>query len=221
MNDDELIIAIKERFAEVHLSTPLGVIARRRRTLRARRQIFGVAGATALAGAAALAVAGQVSGNAPSTPSAAPSPTRSTSPLPGATLAAWSVAEHADGTVQVTIRDLQDPDGLQTKLRADGIPANVHFYPSLQDWGWTPGPSSDDQMPPLPASCTQYDASRTPLGYVAPSDADSTVVFTIDPSDIPYGAGVALESAPLGPQEPQVYVAFEALVNANPQCTGS
>src|SRR5262245_8777364 len=140
MNDDELIGVVRESFAEVRLSTPLGAIARRRRTLRVRRRIFGSAGVTILAGAALLAVAGQLSGGGGTTPS--------TQPVPRAELAAWSVAEQADGTVQVTIRDLRDPDGLQSELRADGIPANVAFYATWPDWGWTPGPGAAEQMPP-------------------------------------------------------------------------
>jgi DNA-directed RNA polymerase specialized sigma24 family protein len=33
----------------------------------------------------------------------------------------------ADGLVDVTIRELRDPAGLQSKLRADGVPASVTF----------------------------------------------------------------------------------------------
>jgi hypothetical protein len=129
------------------------------------------------------------------------------------------VAEQADGTVRVTIRDLQNPDGLQSELRADGIPANVQFYANWLDWGWTPGPDAQGQMPPLPASCTRYDASRM-LGRVFPDQSsDTTLVFTIDPSAIPDGAGVALQAAIT--EDVQEFLGIKSLVEASPQCTGS
>ncbi len=34
----------------------------------------------------------------------------------------------ADGTIAVTIRELRDPAGLQSRLRADGVPASVSFF---------------------------------------------------------------------------------------------
>lgn len=45
-----------------------------------------------------------------------------------ATLAAWTTIKRG-GLVQVTIHQLRDPQGLQSALRADGIPANVRFLP--------------------------------------------------------------------------------------------
>jgi hypothetical protein len=40
-------------------------------------------------------------------------------------LADWAVSRAPDGTVDVTIRQLSDPAGLQARLRADGVPASV------------------------------------------------------------------------------------------------
>ena len=40
-------------------------------------------------------------------------------------LAAWTVAKQANGDITVTVRQLRDPSGLQSTLRADGVPASV------------------------------------------------------------------------------------------------
>jgi hypothetical protein len=37
------------------------------------------------------------------------------------------VAKQADSNVYVTVRELSDPAGLQSRLRADGVPASVTF----------------------------------------------------------------------------------------------
>ena len=62
---------------------------------------------------------------------------------PGAQLAAWTVVKQADGNVYVTIRQFRDPAGLQTRLRADGVPASVTFTgqqnPACQPYPYRPG----------------------------------------------------------------------------------
>ncbi|MEW9530925.1 hypothetical protein [Microbispora sp. NPDC049125] len=40
---------------------------------------------------------------------------------------AYAVAESADGTLTVTLNELRDPDGLEAKLRAAGVKADVTF----------------------------------------------------------------------------------------------
>jgi hypothetical protein len=61
---------------------------------------------------------------------------------PGAHLAAWTVVKRA-GNVYVTIRQFRDPAGLQTRLRADGVPASVTFTgqqnPACQPYPYRPG----------------------------------------------------------------------------------
>jgi hypothetical protein len=61
---------------------------------------------------------------------------------PGAHLAAWTVVKQA-GNVYVTIRQFRDPAGLQTRLRADGVPASVTFTgqqnPACQPYPYRPG----------------------------------------------------------------------------------
>ncbi len=45
----------------------------------------------------------------------------------GTTLAAWTVIKLQHGVLRVTIRELRNPAGLWSLLRADGVPANVQF----------------------------------------------------------------------------------------------
>ena len=113
--NDELVTAVREQRNKVHMNVPVEQIISRGRAVRKRRRIPGIAGALALAAVAAFAVtalwpASHQSGHGP-----------------GAQLAAWTVTKQADGTVYVTIRELRDPAGLQSKLRADGLPASVIF----------------------------------------------------------------------------------------------
>lgn len=46
-------------------------------------------------------------------------------PISHARQAAWIVTEHPDGSVTVWFRDYSDPEGLQARLRAAGVRANV------------------------------------------------------------------------------------------------
>jgi hypothetical protein len=88
---------------------------------RRRRLVLPVTAATAALAAAATALM-LVSGS----PVAA---TRHSGGRQSVTLAAWSVIARPAGLVQVTIHQLRDPEGLESALRADGVPANVRFLP--------------------------------------------------------------------------------------------
>jgi hypothetical protein len=209
MNDEQLMTALRARLADVHMGMPLEAIERRGRRRQRHRITATAAATTGLAGtAAAFAVPGLFShGSATAAPTTA-APTLITTPMrtPNATLAAWTVATGADGTVQVTIRQLSDPAGLQAQLRADGIPANVSFDP---DWSIARFPA--------PAGCQRVDGSAYVV--VAPGGtADDTVVFTIDPAAIPDGDGVALQAG-LDPTD--MLTGYQSLVQASPDCTGS
>ncbi|MEV6150714.1 hypothetical protein AB0L53_10280 [Nonomuraea sp. NPDC052129] len=45
----------------------------------------------------------------------------------GTPSAAYAVVKNADGTVQVTVKEFRDPDGLEAKLKSAGIVADVTF----------------------------------------------------------------------------------------------
>jgi hypothetical protein len=110
MNDDELLIRVREQRTRIAMSVPVEQIIRRGRVVRARRRASGLTIMLAAAMFAAIALL------------ASSHPSRQ-----GIQLAAWTVVKHTDGTVGVTIRELRDPAGLQRKLRAVGVPASVIF----------------------------------------------------------------------------------------------
>jgi hypothetical protein len=137
-------------------------------------------------------------------------------------LTAWTVARQANGDIDVTINQLQNPAGLQATLRADGLPVNVTFSGSL-----------------LNASCQPYPGAT--LNAVTQIHGDEMV---IDPAALPSGVGLAIFDEPgagvpvpsgtpptLGPPPavrptiPPLLTALNGplavgLVYASPQCTG-
>jgi hypothetical protein len=90
------------------------------------------------------------------------------------------VARQVNGDIDVTINQLQDPAGLQSTLRADGLPVTVSFC------GTSPS-----------ASCRPYDTSRDALSAVAHfHTSDGRAYLVIDPSALPSGAGVSIFDKP-------------------------
>jgi hypothetical protein len=173
MNDDELITMVRESIADVHTVTPVAQVISRGRAVRARRRIPGVAGTLAVAAGTALAVTTLL-------PSGHPGPLRSGRPPATAQLAAWTVAKQVNGDIDITINQLQDPAGLQSTLRADGLPVTVSFS----------GPS-------LSASCQAYDTGRDVLSAVAHfHTSDGRAYLVINPSALPSGTGVSIFDEP-------------------------
>jgi hypothetical protein len=128
-------------------------VARRQRSVRAAAAL----GTAAIAAVAAIA-------------SALPSAHRQTR----ARLTAWTVARQADGNVDLTIRQLRDPAGLQRALRADGVLASVTF--------------GSHRHP----ACRALNASPAPW-TVAKQD-DGTIVVTISTLSDPGGLQRALRA---------------------------
>ena len=169
MNDDELITTVRESVTGVHMTIPEEQIVSRSHMIRARRRIPAATGALAVAAGAVLAVAALVpSGHQPGHPASA-------------RLAAWTVAKQASGGIDVTINQLQDPAGLQSMLRADGLPVNVSFSGA-----------------PLSASCQPYDhVSKDVLSAVVQlSSSGGSAQFVIDPSALPSGTGLSIYDDP-------------------------
>jgi hypothetical protein len=131
MNDDDVMTLVRESFSGVRAGVSLVETVRRGRALHRRR-------ARAVTGAAAVAVTGMAAAAVLAAGQSPPSP-------PEARLAAWTVTTEANGTVDVTIRQLTDAAGLQRRLRADAIPARVVFYPIVNGPGSAPGKAAVPQ----------------------------------------------------------------------------
>jgi len=215
MNDDDLITMVRESFTGLHATTPVDQILRRGHAVRTRRRIPVLTGALAVVAGAALAATTLLPGG--HQPSSRPSP------LPTAQLAAWTVTRQADGIIQVTIRELQNPAELQSRLRADGVPASV-----------TLTGQENPACRPYPASATlqkrvlsiTFDViplpHQGPPPSTSPPQPNLVLVFHINPSALPPGTGLQLATSytPVRPGLATSTIRHD-LVYASPQCTGS
>jgi hypothetical protein len=165
----------KDSLAGVHMNTTPDAIARSGRARRRWHRLTGLTGAMAVMAGTAIAVTAL----APSGHTASQSGHPASHPRI-AQLAAWTVARQADGDIKVTIRQLSDPSGLQSTLRADGVPANVS---SLAQ----PGPSC------RPYPMTQALFERIYQAQIAAGSGNTILV--IHPSALPSGAGVQIGAA--------------------------
>jgi len=218
MNDDELMTAVRDAFADVRLDGPVEETVRRGRVLRGRSRAYrvaGVAAVAAIAGMTAVAVTGP--GRAASDNTGATGAPVVTGPG-GIRLDAWTVSKGKGGTVNVTIRQLLDVAGLQRALRADGVPARVAFQPGL--------PSSDPPMPPGCAKVAMSDVANTDLQekiFGGPSANMSAfahgILVTIAVRQIPPGVGVFL-AVQSGSNEHTHYGWSTNLVQRTRACTG-
>jgi hypothetical protein len=183
MKDDDTLTVVrdslttaKDSLTGVHMSTPADVIARAGRARRRRRRLTSLTGATAAAAGTALAITTALA--APGHPASQSGPPAG---HPGtARLAAWTVAKQANGDITVTVRQLSDPSGLQSTLRADGVPASVTSVGS-------PDPSCRPYPMTQALFTSVYQAQKT--------TGAGTTVLTINPSALPNGAGVQLGAA--------------------------
>jgi hypothetical protein len=225
MNDEELITTVRESYADVHSATTAGQIVKRGRTVRARRQIPGVAAAVGVAAAAAVAVSVAL----PASHSAASHAPAVSHPAvshpangPGVQLAAWTVTRQADGNIQVTFRQATDAAGLQRTLRADGVPASVTFT-GHQNPACQPYPSSSSQAGPPPGQPFSGPAAGVvPRDFLQnPKQAYTTpYALVIHPSALPSGAGLQIWTSGT-PGAADNFLLDMSVVKASPQCTGS
>jgi hypothetical protein len=165
MDDNDLLAAVREDFAGIRMNTEAGAILTDGGSLRRRRRrrlAYGT-GATALAAVAAISAASLTPGSSGTTSHAE--------------LTAWTVQKQANGTIDVTIHDLLNLAGLQQKLYADGVPAEV---------------ISDTHYP---AACVDREAMKEDmasvitLGPAVPNE----YAFVIHPAAIPSGSKLLLD----------------------------
>jgi hypothetical protein len=213
MNDEELITAVREQRTKVHSTTPLEQIVSRGRAVRARRCIPGLAAGLAVVAGAALAVTTLLPGS------------HQARHQPTAQLAVWTVTKQADGTVRVTIPvtigELRNPAGLQSTLRADGVPASVtavgHENPSCRRY--PAGPTLLHKV----ISFT-FEVPRHPLqgSQASMPNPQLVAVILIHTSALPRSTGVQIASnfAQLSPTAARETVNRPGLVYASSQCTG-
>jgi hypothetical protein len=202
MNDNNAVDTVRDSLTtardalpEVHMTMPLDTIVRHGRARRRRHRLTGLAGAAVVAVGAVLAVTALLPAGHPA------------SRQPRVQLAAWTVVQQSGGIIQVTMRELRDPAGLQAALRADGVPASVSF-----------GNGQQTACRPYPGGGFRTSANPTLINSVFPSGGGSV---NIRPSALPSGTGVLL--AFLQRSQPGVpLIAIEAaVVQASQQCTGS
>jgi hypothetical protein len=185
MNDSETVDVVrdslttaKDSLVGVHVNTPLDAIVRNGRARRRRHRLTGLTGAMAVTAGGAMAVIALASSGHP-----ASQPGHSASQPLIARLAAWTVAKQANGDIKITIRELSDPSGLQSTLRADGVPANV---------------SSSTQFDP---SCQRYPMTQalfTSIYRAQKGVGSGNTVLVIHPSALPTGAGVEIGASVAG-----------------------
>ncbi|MGN9812100.1 hypothetical protein ACTMSW_22430 [Micromonospora sp. BQ11] len=113
--EDRLLAVLEAEVAEAAAKSPGD-----RRRHRSRSVRIG-----ALAGVGALAVAGAVAAPAFFEDQGGSAGSR----LPATKNAAWAVATRADGSVEVKLRELKDPEGLERRLAKAGVRAYVTFVP--------------------------------------------------------------------------------------------
>jgi hypothetical protein len=214
MNDDDLITLMRESFTDLRTKTPVERIQRRGHAVRARRRIPVLTGALAAVAGAALAVTTLL-------PSPQPSPQPSTPPT--AQLAAWTVTRQPDGTIRVTIRELSDPAELQSRLRADGVPASVTLT-GQENPACRPYPASAA----LQKRVLSITFDIIPLPHQGPPPSTSppqpklVLVFHINPAALPAGTGLQLATS-YTPVRPGLATSIirHGLVYASSRCTGS
>jgi hypothetical protein len=213
MNDLEELLrdGINRLTAETEI--PVGMVDRARRGAARRRHATQAAIATGMAAAAAVAAIIVTSvlsaGHQPSARSSAGHHS-------GAQLAAWTVVRRPDGDIAVTVRELRDPQGLQSTLRADGVPASVTFLGQQN-----PACRIDPSARSLTA---QVIIGPARVGYapVVAGRVQNSATLLIDPAALPSGVGVQLAAQfrHLGRGTKEVVISG-SLVYASPQCTGS
>jgi hypothetical protein len=205
-SDYDMLRAVSNSLSRVPLARPpqleLEAVMARGRARQRRRRTSGMTAALAVVAAGAATATTLLAGSHPASPAAS------------ARLAAWTVARRADGDIHVTIRELSDPAGLQSTLRADGVPASVTFLgqsnPACSPLGIDPG-LLGKIFPVTPSGVRHQLPGGVNVGTGGPQD------MVIDPSAIPSGVGLQLAWLRIDGST----VGHTALVHASQQCTGS
>jgi hypothetical protein len=142
MNDDDMLSLVRDRMTRarddlgsVHMEQPASAVLHRARSRRMRHRLYGAAAGTGVLGVAlavglgAVSTGGTAGGTAVAVAAGSPSGASGASATQAVhvNLDAWSVNTAANGTVELTIKQLRDKAELEKALAAAGIPAVVSF----------------------------------------------------------------------------------------------
>ena len=178
MNDDDLLSLVRDRMTRalddlgsVHMEQPASAVLHRARSRRLRHRLYGAAAGTGALGVALAVGLGAVGTGG--TPSAGPSAAAKTVHV---NLDAWSVNTAANGTVELTIRQLEDKAELEKTLAAAGVPAAVSFGETCR--------AADGSNPSLNGNVVEINKGRA----AANQGTDGKIRnVTINPAAIPSG----------------------------------
>jgi len=235
LGDADVLTLARDSLSRAPIAGPpdLEAIMARASARRRRRLIRGVSGTLAAVAGATIAIT--------ALGPAGHQPVHRSGYQPVIQVAAWTVNTLADGNISVTIRELEDPAGLQRMLRADGVPASVTFAsqqnPACTAYpGGTPGSPSQrgtallSRVFPKPYGQRQslrrqprnrklipvQPARQVHARPLRPRPSEKQAVIVIDPSALPGNAGVQLGASPGGNA-----VLIPGVVYVSAQCTGS
>lgn len=211
MNDTDLAALVRDALRDTHMTIPESDITRRARRLRTRGRVAAGGAVSVGLAATALAVA------ALAAPVGSPGTRQSQDT---ARLTAWTVTKHPGGVIDVTIRELKDPAGLQKRMRADGVPTILSttstapachpYYPDYQ------------YIPPLwllkgagnyPWTHS-YDNGSVTVSVTSP--AYLTLAFR--PARLPRGTAFQIIAEPAA-SGPAGFITALGLVKTSPACT--
>lgn len=177
MNDEEtthqVLTAVRSAVPDARMRTPVEQIMGTARSRRRRRGFAGLTGA-GLAGVAALTMALSAgigtAGNGEARPG-------------NVQLAAWTVQNGPDGTVNVTLHQARDAQRLQRVLAEHGVPAIVRFGEVCQPEG---------KALPAPELSQVLGLSGSGRAVGGPDP----VAFRINPAKMPSGSKLSLDVLP-------------------------
>lgn len=195
MNDDDMLSLLRDRMTRarddlgsVHMEQPASAVLHRARSRRIRHRLYGAAAGTGVLGVAlavglgAVSTGGTAGGTAVAVAAGSPSSASSASGASATqvvhvNLDAWSVNTAANGTVELTIKQLRDKAELEKALAAAGIPAVVSFGEVCQ--------AADGSNPSV---------IRKVLGISNGQGVTSSGGITIHPAAIPSGDELAIDT---------------------------
>jgi hypothetical protein len=174
MNESDLMTAVRDRFAPVRMGTPADVIMARGRSVRRRAHGGRLAAAGVLAASlgAGLGIPAVTAGT-------------TNAGVTHATLAAWTVQKHDDGSIGVVIREPRNLPALERRLARLGVPVLIRTGP---------------------AACLPPRIAVVPARIITSERSGRGITFEIRPVAIPARKGILIILRPAGKWKPPAAV---------------